>query len=137
MDDLFHTGHRMKELGKHMKTEGVVQYQLLTGVLSGRGRDLAKAGTGCAVCYTVPNLGAWLIESDLYPFLGGDGVECMESFGELCPSVNPILPYAAPQFLEGISREQLYDFSLFAWKARRYLLCAEKSMPAVWKKADA
>ncbi len=128
VDDLFHTGHRMKELGKHMKTEGVVQYQLLTGVLSGRGRDLAKMqGLDVQYVYTVPNLGAWLIESDLYPFLGGDGVECMESFGELCPSVNPILPYAAPQFLEGISREQLYDFSAVCLEnARDICRAAEK-----------
>lgn len=78
----------------------------------------------CQYVYTVPNLGAWLIESDLYPFLGGDGVECMESFGELCPSVNPILPYAAPQFLEGISREQLYDFSAVCLENARDICCA-------------
>ena len=125
VDDLFHTGHRMKELGKHLKTEGVGQFQLLTGVLSGRGRDLAKMqGLDVQYVYTVPNLGAWLIESDLYPFLGGDGVECMESFGELCPSVNPILPYAAPQFLEGISREQLYDFSAVCLENARDICCA-------------
>lgn len=134
VDDLYHTGYRMKELEKHMKKEGIDRYQLLVGVLSGRGRDLAKLrGLDIQFIYSVPNLGSWLIESDLYPFLGGDGVESREPFGELCPSVNPILPYAVPDFLEGITQEQLYDFSKVCLEnARDIYRAAEKEYGRIY-----
>jgi hypothetical protein len=115
VDDLYHTGERMKELGTHLEREGIRDYQLIVGVLSGRGRDLARMrGQEIEAVYSVPNLHSWVIESDLYPFLGGDGVESGErdrQMTELCPSVNPILPYARPAFLEGVSDEKIYAFS--------------------------
>lgn len=115
VDDLYHTGHRMKELEGHLKREGIEDYQLIVGVLSGRGQDLARLrGENIQAVYSVPNLHSWVIESDLYPFLGGDGVERTEpgnDFAEICPSINPILPYAAPSFLEGVSQDMLYEFS--------------------------
>jgi hypothetical protein len=115
VDDLYHTGERMKVLGEYLKREDVGDYQLIVGVLSGRGQDLARLRKlQIKAVYSVPNLHSWVIESDLYPFLGGDGVECSGTEGklmELCPSINPILPYALPAFLEGISLEMIYAFS--------------------------
>lgn len=115
VDDLYHTGNRMKELGEHLEREGIRDYQLIVGVMSGRGEDLARLrGENIQAIYSVPNLHSWIIESDLYPFLGGDGVEKAGSgddFTENCPSINPILPYAAPGFLKGISQGVLYELS--------------------------
>lgn len=115
VDDLYHTGNRMKELSEHLRREGIEDYQLLVGVMSGRGEDLARLrGENIQAIYSVPNLHSWVIESDLYPFLGGDGVEKVGSgdeFAEICPSINPILPYGTPSFLEGISQEALYELS--------------------------
>lgn len=115
VDDLYHTGHRMKEMSAHLEKEGIRDYQLLVGVLSGRGQDLARLrGQDVQAIYSVPNLRSWVIESDLYPFLGGDGVEGGDpgnEQGEICPSINPILPYGLPFFLEGISRSMLYELS--------------------------
>lgn len=115
VDDLYHSGYRMKEVSEHLEREGIEDYQLIVGVLSGRGQDLARLrGQNIQAVYSVPNLHSWIIESDLYPFLGGDGVEktdMRDDFLELCPSINPILPYAAPSFLEDISEEVLYELS--------------------------
>jgi nicotinic acid mononucleotide adenylyltransferase len=115
VDDLFHTGKRMKELSMHLEREKIQDHRLIVGVLSGRGRDLARLrGLKIQAVYSVPNLHSWVIESDLYPFFGGDGVEQSnpdQESGELCPSMNPILPYAMPTFLEGISQQMIYEFS--------------------------
>lgn len=115
VDDLYHSGYRMKEVSEHLEREGIQDYQLIVGVLSGRGQDLARLrGQNIQAIYSVPNLHSWIIESDLYPFLGGDGVEKVDmsdDFMEICPSINPILPYAAPSFLEGISQDTLHELS--------------------------
>ena len=62
----------------------------------------------------MPNLSSWLIESDLYPFLGGDGVRSRTKASDMLmaiPSVNTILPYEIPAFLEDASLGALYQLS--------------------------
>lgn len=115
VDDLYHTGYRMRAIAGNLAEEGVEDAELIVGVISGRGRDLARtAGRKVEAVYTVPNMSSWLIESDLYPFLGGDGVKSQtETSGAMTaiPSVNPILPYEAPAYLSGASLGALYRLS--------------------------
>ncbi len=115
VDDLYHSGYRMKEIARHLKEEGVEDAELIVGVISGRGRDQARvSGQKVQAVYEVPSMHSWLIESDLYPFLGGDGVREPEKAAErltAIPSVNTILPYEAPVYLRDVSLGALYELS--------------------------
>ena len=115
VDDFCHSGNRLRELMPHLKKEGIDKVQIIVGVLSGRGQDLAQmSGLTIHSVYRVPDLHSWTVESDLYPFMGGDGVETEgqpRENSELCPSINPVLPYATPAFLEGIRQTMRYEFS--------------------------
>ncbi|QOX63323.1 hypothetical protein FRZ06_08155 [Anoxybacterium hadale] len=114
VDDLLHKGYRIKELDPIFKEEGVEVEKIIVGLLSGRGKDLMTLqGRSVESVYFMPSLGAWFDESSLYPFIGGDGFgrECRSNAG-LIPSVNLILPYAAPGFLMNASKEALFYFSM-------------------------
>ncbi len=115
VDDLYHSGYRMRAITPNLQEEGIKNAELIVGVISGRGRDLAQVnGQKVRAVYSVPNMRSWLIESDLYPFLGGDGVKSQEKASReimAIPSVNAILPYEAPAYLEGGSLTSLYGLS--------------------------
>lgn len=115
VDDLYHSGHRMKEISKHFQREGMEEQELIVGVISGRGQDLARVnGQKVKAVYRVPNLSTCLIESDLYPFLGGDGVKNNQNKSEMLmaiPSINTILPYGIPEFLKKESLGAFYELS--------------------------
>ena len=114
VDDLLHKGYRIKKLDPIFKEEQVEVEKIIVGLLSGRGKDLMTLqGRTVESVYFMPSLGAWFDESSLYPFIGGDGYgrERIVHAG-LIPSVNLILPYAAPSFLMNVSKDALYHFSL-------------------------
>lgn len=114
VDDLLHKGYRIKELDPIFNAEGVEVEKIIVGLLSGRGKDLMTLqGRSVESVYFMPSLGAWFDESSLYPFIGGDGFGSERSINAgLIPSVNLILPYAAPSFLMNVPKEALYHFSL-------------------------
>ena len=114
VDDLLHKGYRIKALDPILKGNGVVIRKLITGVLSGHGRDLMTIqGRDVESAYFIPNLKAWFVESTLCPFIGGDGVQSAEKMeASLIPSINLILPFAAPSFLKDSSREAVYELSM-------------------------
>ena len=115
VDDLYHSGYRMKEISGHLQREGIKNAELIVGVISGRGKDLAcVSGQKVKAVYNVPNMSSWLIESDLYPFIGGDGVKNLKKKSDgimAIPSINTILPYEIPAFLENASMGALYELS--------------------------
>ena len=115
VDDLYHSGHRMKEISEHFQREGMEEQELIVGVISGKGQDLARVNEQkVKAVYRVPNLSICLIESDLYPFLGGDGVKNNQNKSEMImaiPSINTILPYAIPEFLKKESLGAFYELS--------------------------
>ena len=115
VDDLFHKGFRMQKIGKLLKEEGVETDTFIVGVLSGQGRMLAEEQhLEVEAPYYVPGMQAWIVESDLYPFVGGDGImteaEKQEGLTGL-PSTNLILPYQLPAFLKDSSLEVIYQLS--------------------------
>lgn len=114
VDDILHKGYRIKELNPMLESEDIYVRKIIVGILSGRGKDLMtiqKRRVGSP--YFIPNMRAWFVESSLYPFIGGDSVKRnpVEN-ASVIPSINLILPYVAPGFLQGASREAVYDFSM-------------------------
>lgn len=130
VDDLFHKGYRLDAVRSVMKDEGVVLDKLIVGVRSGRGDDLAReSGEPIESVYYVPNMRSWLIESDLYPFIGGDGIRVKEQIrsSPSLPSINSILPYQFPSFMKGASMEAFYRMSgICLENARDIFLVLEK-----------
>ena len=113
VDDQLHTGRRIGVLDPLAREQQVGIKEVLVGILSGQGRDLAQQlGRDVDYVYFVPNLRAWYVESTLYPFIGGDTVEhpAMERSG-LQPSVNLILPYVYPEHLRQCGADAAYTFS--------------------------
>ena len=124
VDDQLHTGRRIGVLDPLAREQQVDIKEVLVGILSGQGRDLAQQlGRDVDYVYFVPNLRAWYVESTLYPFIGGDTVEHadMERSG-LQPSVNLILPYVYPEHLRQCGADAAYTFSRTCIENTLYIL---------------
>ena len=115
VDDVYHKGFRMDSIRHDLASEGVELDKIVVGVLSGRGRDQANfRHMDVESPYFVPKMRSWIIESDLYPFLGGDGIHTPDLETEqlqFLPSVNMILPYHVPSYMRDASMEALYNMS--------------------------
>jgi len=113
VDDLLHSGRRIRVLDPLARKEGVEIKEVLVGILSGQGKDLMEQwNRPVDYVYFVPNLRAWYVESTLYPFIGGDTVRhrALPESG-LRPSVNLILPYTYPTYLKKCGPGPSYRFS--------------------------
>lgn len=126
VDDLLHSGNRLKALDPLFRREGLDIDRVLVGLLSGRGRDLMTArGRRADSVYFVPDLRAWFVESTMYPFIGGDTVGgAASSVPGLAPAVNLILPYAFPRFYKDCGREAVFHFSRACIENSRDILLA-------------
>lgn len=113
IDDLLHKGYRLRALSPLLKKENIKVHKIIVGLISGRGKELAMIQKRYVDgAYFVPNLRVWFNESDLYPFLGGDGLFRQESEqGNLVRSINMILPFAYPVFLKGVEHKIVYYLS--------------------------
>lgn len=125
VDDLLHKGYRIRELDPLFKAEGVDIKKIVVGVLSGRGKDLMTVqGRDVTSAYFVPNMRVWFLESAMYPYIGGDSVERPgreENSGQF-NSINLILPYVLPTFMNDVPRNRVYDFSMESLKNAREIL---------------
>lgn len=126
VDDLLHSGNRIKVLDPLFRQEGLHIDRVLVGLLSGRGKDLMAAkGRAVDSVYFVPHLRAWFVESTMYPFIGGDTVGgAISSVPGLTPAVNLILPYAFPRFYKDQDREAVFQFSRTCLENSRDILLA-------------
>ena len=115
VDDIYHKGFRVSKIHELLDEEKVDVSDIIVGVISGKGSDLARENQrNVKAVYNVPNMRAWILESDIYPFVGGDGIQSRDEeahYASLLPSVNTILPYQVPSFLEGASREAFFRMS--------------------------
>lgn len=114
VDDLMHKGYRMKALYPLLESEKVNVTKVISGIMSGRGKELMEIQSREVDCaYFIPRLKLWFSEQLLYPFIGGDvlwrGVYPNKN---LLPSINLILPYDSAQFIKGASPESIYNLSL-------------------------
>ena len=126
IDDLLHSGNRLKVLDPLFRQEDVTIDQVIVGLLSGRGKDLMAAKNMDVDCvYYVPNMQAWFVESTMYPFIGGDTVsDATSSVPGLIPAVNLILPYAFPRFYKQCGHAAVFDFSITCLQNSRDILKA-------------
>ena len=126
VDDLLHSGSRMRFLAPLLRQYQLPIDRVLVGVISNRGRDLmADLGFPAEGVYSVPNLRAWFVESTMYPFIGGDAVEGAEpSVPGLTAAVNLILPYAMPRFCRDCRPGSVYRFSQTCLENSRDILTA-------------
>jgi len=113
IDDLLHKGYRLKALSPLLRKENIKVHKIIVGLLSGRGKELAMIQERSVEgAYFIPNLRVWFNESDLYPFIGGDGLFRQEyETGNLVRSINMILPFAYPVFLKGVEHKIIYHLS--------------------------
>ncbi len=113
IDDLLHKGYRLRALSPLLRKENIEVHKIIVGLISGRGKELAMIQKRSADgAYFIPNLRVWFNESDLYPFIGGDGLFRQESEqGNLVRSINMILPFAYPIFLKGVDHKTTYYLS--------------------------
>lgn len=124
VDDLLHKGYRLRELDPLFKEEGLHVRKIIVGIMSGRGKDLMSIQHRSAESvYFLPNLRLWFVESNLYPFIGGESVrrEGRRDSAHLI-SVNQILPYSAPAFIRGSSSEAIYEMSMVCLENAREIL---------------
>ncbi len=126
VDDLLHKGYRMRELDPLLRQEEIDVRKTIVGILSGRGKDvMTLQGRQADSVYFIPNLRSWFVESSLYPFLGGDGINRNDHTNAgIIPSVNMILPYVAPSFMIDLPRAALYDFSMACLENANHILTA-------------
>ena len=125
VDDILHKGYRMQRLDPILTENGVRVHKLIVGILSGNGKDLmAVQKRSVDSVYFLPNLKAWFVESSLYPFIGGDGVERHTgTIDDDFTAINLILPYVLPGFLsKRCSKAAIYNFSMVCLENARDIL---------------
>lgn len=137
VDDLLHKGYRIKELNPLFEQEHVKIDRIIVGLLSGRGKDLMEIqNRKVESVYFIPSIKAWLVESTIYPFIGGDSIKSQtESKGTLLNSINLILPYVMPGFMHGASNDAIYDLSMTCLENSRDILkVLEEEYQAVFER---
>lgn len=106
IDDLLHKSYRMNIIDPLLRKHDVEVKKIVVGVLSGKGKDqMMMKGRKVESAYFLPALNVWLNEKDVYPFIGGDGIENSDR------SINQILPYSLPNFIGNGNMKQIYEFS--------------------------
>lgn len=113
VDNILHKGYRMKELDPLLKKENIKVEKIISGILSGRGKDLMDMqDRQVDSVYFIPRLKYWFNENSLYAFVGGDSL-WRGSFPQrnLLPSVNLIMPYTPPSFMKGADLKWIYNLS--------------------------
>lgn len=115
IDDLFHKGFRFEKVNSLFKNEGLSIKKMTAGVISGKGIKTAEEqDLSVSSVYQINNMRTWLLESELYPFIGGDGIESYKnitSHGGAIASINTILPYQMPTFFREASSHAVYNLS--------------------------
>ena len=117
VDDLYHKGYRLEKIREMMEAGGVDISSVITSVISDQGIELAdRQGIWVDAIYRIRNMKVWLLESDLCPFIGGDGIEDdhnthADTYAAALSSINTILPYQMPGFFRDAAPHTVYELS--------------------------
>ncbi len=113
VDDILNKGYRIKALDPLLKAQNVGVKKIIVGILSGRGKELMEIqNREVDSAYFIPKLRLWFNENLLYPFIGGDTLwRGIYPEKNLLPSINLILPYTSPHFINGVANEVIYKLS--------------------------
>lgn len=137
VDDILHKGYRIKEIDPIMKRYNVEVKKIIVGIMSGRGKELMEIqGRDYDCAYFIPNLRIWFNENLMYPFLGGDGMWINnDNMLNLIPSINLILPYYSPMYINGATKEDIYNLSMVSLEnAKSILLALETEYQELYEK---
>ena len=118
VDDILHSGDWLQKLYPLLQEGNIKVDKLIVGILSGHGTDMAAIQQiPVDSVYFIPNMREWFSEVTMYPFLGGNYIEkAGKPQAGRIPALNQILPYTLPPFLENITWNEYYDFSLACLK---------------------
>lgn len=125
IDDLLHKGHRMRMLTPYLLKNNVEIKEVLVGVMTGQAMDMMAEKHIKAECaYFLPTLSVWLNERDCYPFIGGDSIDNADNYSgyDRNPSVNLVLPYVKPAFIDQGNADADFLYSLTCLKNARLIL---------------
>lgn len=113
IDDILHKGHRIRALDPLFREENIEIKQIVVAILSGQGKELMDIQQRqVEYIYFLPNLKNWFNENALYPFMGGDYVQRPDTSEEyILSSINFILPYASPGFVQNTDSKNIYKLS--------------------------
>ncbi len=113
VDDLLNKGYRIKVLEPLLKKHDIKVEKLIVGIMSGKGKALTeKKDYDVASAYFLPNIKVWFYESKLYPFIGGDGAwKEKEPLRNFIESINMIMPYTNPHYIEDIDKDGIIAIS--------------------------
>ena len=115
VDDVLHNGYRIDKLDKVFLEEDFSPEKIIVAIMSGRGRDLMRLQNREVECeYYIPNLHYWMKESLLYPFVGGDSMENRPIEAGMLPSINLILPYYYPNYMQDAPESAIVRLSAAA-----------------------
>jgi nicotinic acid mononucleotide adenylyltransferase/HD superfamily phosphodiesterase len=116
VDDTLHHGFRLKVLDPMLKKEDLKVKKIIVGILSGQGKELMDIqGRDIDCAYFIPRLREWYNENNFYPFIGGDALwRGIYPTRNLLPSINLILPYTSPSFLNESSKKSIFKLSQIA-----------------------
>ena len=115
VDDVLHNGYRIDKLDTVFREEEFSPEKIIVAVMSGRGRDLMRQQDRKVECeYYIPNLHYWIKESLLYLFVGGDSMENRPIEAGMLPSINLILPYCYPHYMQDAPEKAVINFSAAA-----------------------
>lgn len=127
----------MKALDPVFHENGLQIRKIITGLLSGQGKDLmAIQGREVESAYFIPNLKNWFVESTMCRFYWrrrraerGTGRSKSDPVGESGAAV------CAPSFIHGASREAVYHLSMVSLEnARRIFLALEEEYQNVFER---
>ncbi len=113
VDDIFDKGYRLRAIRQTFDRQRVEIKELVTAILTGRGKAwLEMNDIAVKSAYYIPKVKFWFNEGMLYPFIGGDAVlaEPLQESAAL-QSINLILPYVFPKFLNAVPHRRIADFS--------------------------
>jgi hypothetical protein len=113
VDDLLNKGYRLQALVPFFEKYHVKVQKFIVGIMSGSGKEIAEAmNLNVDAAYFIPKIKVWFYESKLYPFIDGDAIwrgNIPDS--NLINSVNLILPYSSAAYIEGATKESIYNLS--------------------------
>lgn len=137
VDDLLHKCYRIRKIDPILKKYNVEVKKIIVGIMSGRGKDFMDIQGREADCaYFIPNLRIWFNENLMYPFLGGDGMWMNnENMLNLIPSINLILPYYSPMYINGATKDSIYNLSMVSLEnAKKILQTLEAEYQELYEK---
>jgi len=112
-DTLIHKGYRLQALDPLLNEAKINVKKIIVGIMSGRGKDLMDVQNRNVECvYFIPRLRLWINENNLYPFIGGDAMfRGIYPERNLLPSINLIMPYASPVYINNVPSKVIFNLS--------------------------